>query len=299
MARGYSNRSSKASVVFNISRPFRDLVRRFSFGVLIFVSVVSVLAGKSENNLVVKIRTKVIDILSPAMATISQPFHKLTDSREELQTYFFVHRKNASLETENKILRLQVARLSQSQKENEQLRQLLNYVKELEYKYITAKVVGNASGPFSHSSLIYAGSDDSVMKGQAVVMDGGLVGRIIEVGQNSSRILLLTDINSRIPVISMDSREHSILSGNNTEKPKLLHLPKESKIAAGEYIITSGDGDMVPPGLMVGRAVKLTDGSYEVIPFVSSHHIEYVSVLGLIKEGKNNIVDDRSKTNIK
>jgi rod shape-determining protein MreC len=296
MARGYSNRNAKSSLVFNISRPFRELMRRFSFGVLIFISIISVIAGKSENNLVVKIRTKVIDVLSPVMSSMSQPFHKLTDSGEQLQTYFFVHSKNASLETENKILRLQVARLAQSQKENEQLRQLLHYVNELEYQYITAKVIGNASGPFSHSSLIYAGADDAVMKGQAVVMDGGLVGRIVEVGHNSSRILLLTDINSKIPVISMDSREHCMLAGNNTENPKLLYLPKESKIAAGEYIMTSGDGNMIPPGLMVGRAVKLADGSYEVIPFVSSHHIEYVSVLGL-KEDKNNIVDIKIKSN--
>ena len=122
------------------------------------------------------------------------------------------------------------------------------------------------------------------MKGQAVVMNGGLVGRVIETGKSSSRILLLTDINSKIPVISIDSRERSILAGNNTENPKLLYMPKESKIVDGEVIITSGDGDMLPPGLMVGKATKLADGSYEVLPFVSWHNIEYVSILGLKEE---------------
>lgn len=285
MARGYKSRNSRSGFIFHVPRPIRHLIRRFSFGVLIFISIVLVLAGKSENNMVFTARTKIVDALSPALEVIVVPLDILRDSGESLRTYLFVHSKNTQLDAENKKLRLQVARLYQAQKENEKLRELLNYIKEIDYKYITAKVVGNASGPFARSSLINAGEDDAVMKGQAVVMNGGLVGRVIEIGNHSSRILLLTDINSKIPVISLDSRERSILSGNNTENPKLLYLPKQSKIADGEVMVTSGDGDLLPPGLMVGRASKLADGSYEVLPFVSWHHIEYVSVLSL-KEDK-------------
>jgi rod shape-determining protein MreC len=285
MARGYSNRNSKAGLVFSVSRPLRDLIRRLSFGALIFISVLSILAGKSDNSLVIKVRMKIIDMLSPAMETVSAPVGVAMGFGETFQSYLFVHSKNSQLDTENKRLRLQVARLYQVQKENEELRELLNYVKESEYSHITAKVVGNTSGPFTRSVLVNAGADDNLLKGQAVVMDGGLVGRVIEVGHNSSRILLLTDINSKIPVISLDSREHSILAGNNSDNPKLLYLPKESKIADGEVMVTAGDGDMLPPGVMVGRVLKLADGSYEVLPFVNWHHIEYVSILGL-KEDK-------------
>jgi rod shape-determining protein MreC len=281
MARVYKNRHSRDGFILNFSRPVRDLIRRFSFGLLIFISIILVLTGKSKNDTVSLFRTQIIDFLSPIMEAVLLPFNIIKDSGDSFKTYIFVHSKNAELTAENKKLRLQIARLYQERQENEQLHELLNYVKELDYEYITAKVVGNASGPFTRSSLVNAGENDGVLKGQAVVMNGGLVGRVVEVGSSSSRILLLTDINSKIPVISMDSRERSILSGNNTENPKLLYLPKESKITDGEIMITSGDGDMIPPGLMVGKAAKLSDGSYEVLPFVSWHHIEYVSVLSL------------------
>ena len=286
MARGYRNRNSRASFILHISRPARSILRRFSFGLLIFLSIVLVATDKSENNTLVFVRTKVIDILSPVLEVIVVPLNMIRDSEESLKTYLFVHAKNKQLDDENKNLRIQIAHLYQVQKENDKLKELLQYTKDMEYKYISAKVVGNASGPFTRSALINAGEDDTVMNGQAVVTSGGLVGRIIEVGGHSSRVLLITDINSKIPVISLNSRERSILSGNNMDNPKLIYLPKESKIADGEVVVTSGDGDIFPPGIMVGRASKLTDGSYEVLPFVSWYNIEYVSVLGL-KEEKN------------
>lgn len=267
-----------------IPRPIREFLGRFSIIILIFISIVSVLVGKSENSTISFLRTGILDALTPVMEIIVVPLDALRDSKTALQTYLLVHSKNTQLDSENKKLRLQVVRLYQVQKENERLKELLNYVKDVEYKYISAKVVGNASGPFARSVLINAGENDEVLKGQAVVMNGGLVGRIIELGNNSSRVLLLTDINSKISVISMDSRERSILAGNNTENPKLIYLPKESKIADGEVLVTSGDGDMLPPGIMVGKAHKLPDGSYEITPFVSWHNIEYVSVLGLKAE---------------
>lgn len=281
MARLYKNRNSRSSVALIIPRPVRDFIRRFSFVFLMFIAVVLLLTGKSRHETVVAVRTKIIDVVSPVLEVIILPVDFLKDSGANFKTYLFVHDKNITLEAENKKLRLQVARLYQVQKENEKLRELLQYIKELDYKFITAKIVGNASGPFTRSSLINAGEDDAVLKGQAVVMNGGLVGRVVETGRNSSRVLLLTDINSKIPVISMDSRERSILAGNNTENPKLLYLPKDSKINDGEVMVTSGDGDLLPSGLMVGRASKLADGSYEVLPFVSWHHIEYVSVLSM------------------
>lgn len=281
MVRGYKHRHSRASFILHFSQPVRTMIRRFSFVILIFISIVAIFAGRSENNVIVSVGAGIVDIMAPIMAVAVMPLDILRESGGAIKTYLFVHGKNLQLEEDNKKLRIQIARLYQVQKENEKMRELLKYIKEIEYKYVTAKVVGNASGPFARSALINAGEDDAVLKGQAVVMDGGLVGRIIEVGHHSSRVLLLTDINSRVPVISMDSRERSILSGNNTENPKLTYLPKQSKIADGEVMVTSGDGDVFPPGIMVGRAYKLSDSSYEVVPFVSWHNIEYVSVLGL------------------
>lgn len=284
MNRGYKSRSSQDSFISILPRPVRDFIRRFSLAILLIISIFLLISGKSENQAITKVRTKILDSLIPVMEVIVVPVDAIRDIRSNFATYMFVHDKNATLESENKKLRLQVVRLFQVQKENERLKDLLHYVQDIEYKYISAKVVGNASGPFVRSALINAGEDDGVLKGQAVIMDGGLVGRVIEVGNNSARVLLITDINSKISVISMDSRERSILAGNNTENPKLIYLSKDSKIADGEVIVTSGDGDLLPPGLMVGKAHKLNDGSFEIQPFISWHNVEYVSVLGLKTE---------------
>ncbi len=284
MIRGYNSRRAKASFILNVSRPVRELLRRFSFGVLIFVSIIAIIVGRSQNDFLTNLRTHILDFLSPILEIAVIPLDIASKSEEAFSSYLFVHSKNAKLEEDNKKLRIQVAKLYQMQKENENLKNLLNYIQDLEYKFITAKIVGNSSGPFTRSAIINAGESDSVIKGQAVVNNGGLVGRVVEVGNNSSRVLLLTDINSKIPVISMDSRERSILAGNNTESTKLIYLPKESKIADGEVVLTSGDGEVMPPGILVGRAYKLADGSFEVLPFVKWHNIEYVSILGLKKE---------------
>jgi rod shape-determining protein MreC len=286
MANGYKNRNNQSSLILHISRPVRNLIRRFSLGLLIFISLVSVIAVNSENSAVIAVRMKVVDSLSPVIEVISYPIEMFRGAGEYVKTYLFVHSKNEQLSVDNDKLRLRVIKLYQAKKENEKLKELLNYVTELDYEYITAKVVGNSSGPFSRSSLINAGESDGVIKDQAIIMNGGFIGRVIEVGNHSSRILLLTDINSKTPVISLNSRERSIISGNNTENPKLIYLPKDSKITDGEVMVTSGDGAMIPPGLIVGRAFKLSDGSYEVLPFVSWHNIEFVSILTLKKDNK-------------
>lgn len=281
MAYRYKNRNVKSGFVLHIPKSVKGLFRRFSFGILIFIAVLALLVGKSENNTVSYIRVKILDAMSPVLDVVALPLEIARNSGGALSSYFFVHSKNAKLEEDNKRLKIQLVRLYQTQKENVRLKKLLNFVKTLEYQYISAKVVGNASGPFARSVLINAGEDDGILKGQAVVMDGGLVGRVVEVGTHSSRVLLLTDINSKISVMSLDSRERSILSGNNDANPKLIYLPKESKITDGEVIVTSGDGAILPPGIMVGNAHKLSDGSYEIVPFVKWHNLEYVSVLGL------------------
>lgn len=279
MTRLYRNRNTRNSIFFIIPRPIREIFGRFSLLIFIVFAIFTILIFKSKTDLASDLRSKFVDIVTPVLEVIMVPFDIAGDFGDFTSSYLFVHSKNKELETENRKMRFQLANLYQVQKENQQLKELLSYVKELEYEYVSAKVVGNASGPFTRSSLINAGEDNKVMKGQAVVVDGGVVGRIVESGSKSSRILLITDINSKVPVISIDSRERSILSGNNSENPKLIYLPKDSKIKDNEVIVTSGDGETLPAGLMVGKAAKLADGSFEVIPFVTWHHIEYVSVL--------------------
>lgn len=270
----------KASLILHLPRPVRTLLKRAIFAMLLVVAIFSVLASKDDSPLPDNFRMTILDTISPVISFVSAPINFVGDADDSAKSYLFAREKNKKLVEENKNLRNQLIALSTVAHENEGLRKLLNYVKDYEYKFISAKVVGDTSDPFMRSILLSAGTKDNVKKGQAVVNQDGLVGRIVEVGERSSRVLLVTDINSNIPVISSKSRERSILSGNNNESPDLSYLPKETIMEDGEVMLTSGDGDMFPAGLQVGVAYPAgTAGQFKVKPFVEWHRLDNLSII--------------------
>jgi rod shape-determining protein MreC len=242
-------------------------------------AIMGVLISRDESQFSNKLREKVVDTSLPIINFVSRPVKFVGELDDSVKGYFFAREKNAKLMEENKALRKQLISISTVAYENEGLRKLLNYVKDSPYKFVSAQVVGDTSSPFLRSILINAGKKDNIKKGQAVVNADGLVGRIIEVGERSSRVLLLTDINSNIPVISNKSRERSIMSGNNNESPDLVYLPNDTKMTKGEVLVTSGDGEMFPPGLQVGVAYSAGGGAFKVSPFVKWHRLDHLSII--------------------
>ena len=107
----------------------------------------------------------------------------------------------------------------------------------------------------------------------------GLIGRVTEVGSRSARVLLLTDIHSKIPVITALSRHRAIMAGKNQHDPQLLYLSKDAKLIENEEIVTTGDGNLFPPNLPIGVVTVHPDGGYFVKPYVAWHELEHVSVL--------------------
>lgn len=272
-------RRRRYGFAIQLSRPFRAVFQRFSFVVLIIVAVVCIGIGNKYDTISQHIRMAVVDMATPALEVAVWPFHKMAKGIEGVQHYFFVYEKNIDLLEENKYLRRQLAVLSNVKAESLRLKKLLNAVKEVEYSYITARVVGNAMNPFSRSMLINAGKKEGIKKDQAVINEDGLIGRIVEVGETSSRVLLITDINSRVPVVSMASRERVLMAGDNSEEPELLYVPMETSLQQGEQVITSGDGKVFPSGLAVGIISAAKDNAYRIKPLVKWNNIENVTIL--------------------
>jgi rod shape-determining protein MreC len=107
----------------------------------------------------------------------------------------------------------------------------------------------------------------------------GLVGRVTEVGERSARVLLITDINSYVPVVLESSRDRAALAGDNSERPRLLFLPNNAKPQVGERVTTSGHGGVFPAGLPVGVIVSTGDGGVRVQPFVDLDRLENVRLV--------------------
>ena len=225
------------------------------------------------------IRMSVTDAISPLLGAITKPVVHASDIVRNASGLGDLQAENIRLKQENLRLKewYQTALLLEA--ENKSLRDLLNVKVEPHYKTITARTLADSGNAFAKSILISAGSDEGVEKGQAVMAGDGLIGRVVEAGKQSSRVLLITDINSRVPVLIEDTRQHAILAGNNEATAGLLHLPPDSDVKEGVRIITSGHGDMFPHGLVIGRVKRDENGNMNVHPFADFDRLVHVRVL--------------------
>lgn len=138
----------------------------------------------------------------------------------------------------------------------ERYEKLLDLVGETQGQSVTARVVAEENGPFAATRIANAGAANGVREGFAVVNENGLVGRVIRVGEYTSRILLLTDFSSRIPVMGTLSGDRALLVGDSGSGAQLLEPETPDKIVAGEVWVTSGDDGKLPLGVRVGTARK-------------------------------------------
>lgn len=262
-----------------IAFPLKLIFQRFAFLTLICTSVALLILGKADLVLLETVRTISIDTISPVLGTLSQPVNALNKGIERVQELASLVEENERLRRENeRLLKWQSVSLVLD-RENEYYQRLLNAMSDPLVLPITARVIGDSGGPFVRTLLLSAGTRDGVRVGQAVVGPLGLVGRVSEVGRKSARVLLLTDLNSRVPVILQRSRHKGILVGDNSASPKLEFLPTNATVAAGDRVVTSGDGAMLPAGRPIGIVSSVTEGQVRVQAFADWQHLEFVSVL--------------------
>ncbi|CAA7620476.1 rod shape-determining protein MreC [Magnetospirillum sp. UT-4] len=256
----------------------RLLAQRFAFVSLVVAAVALMIVGKADVLLVERTRTLVADALAPVLDVMSRPAASIAEVVDSV-------RELASLRAENVRLRAENARLMHWQTvarrleaETSVLHDQLNVIPDPDPSFVTARVIGDVGSAFGHSMLLGAGNRDGVRKGLAVLSGEVLVGHVAEVGERSSRLLLLTDINARIPVMLEASRTRAILAGDNRERPKLNYLAG-APVAAGDRVVTSSSGAAFPPGIPIGVVGSVTDGIIRVEPFVRRHELEFVTVV--------------------
>lgn len=265
--------------VHRIAVPIKGLIQRFAYAGLVVAAFGLMLLGKADVLLAERIRTQVTDALAPILDVLSRPIATVSDVVDQVRELASLREENAGLR-EDKVRLLQwqtVARRLEA--ETKALRALLNFVPGPEASYVTARVIGDTGGAFAHALVLNAGFRAGVRKGQAVVTGDGLVGRVAGVGTRSTRVILITDLNSHIPVLVERTRTRAILAGDNSEVLRLIRLPPGAEVSPGDRVVTSGHGGAFPPGLPVGVVASVSDAGIGVQPFVERSRLEYVRVV--------------------
>jgi rod shape-determining protein MreC len=257
----------------------RGIAQRFALPLLVVVSAVMIVLGKADALLFDRTRAFLADAAAPVLEFVAAPVSHIDGAVQSVRSVFSIHAENAHLREENaRLLRWQQTAQSLAA-ENERLKELLKLAPDPALSYVSTRVIANSGDTYARSVLVNAGKRDGVVRGQAAITGEGLVGRIAEVGERASRVLLITDINSHIPVLVESTRERAILSGNNADQPKLEYLPPRATVKIGDRIVTSGHGGVFPPGLPVGVIAAMENGLVTVEPFVELSRLDFVRVV--------------------
>lgn len=232
------------------------------------------------NPIAARTRTLLLDLTSPVIDWISTPVTGVRSLIRDKNRLLNAFEENKQLREEADALRRWQAVAQALKAENDSLRSLAGYQPVEEAHYVTARVVGQSPDTLSASLIINAGSAEGVKELQPVIDAYGMVGRITELGEHTSRVLLLTDSTSRVPIVTADARVHAILSGTGSNLMSLTFVgADQEKITIGEHVVTTEEGGLIPGGINIGSVFKRDAQGLFVKPTRPLAQSEYVRVV--------------------
>ena len=254
-------------------------IRRLLVGLLALVLIGVFILWRIDSPRVERVRAAVIDSIVPNLDWAMAPVTGMANLIADFQSYQALSEQNRDLRRELQQMRAWREAALQLEQENAKLLDLNNVQLDPNLTFITGVVLTDSGSPFRQSVLLNVGSHDGILDGWPT-MDGiGLIGRISGVGRNTSRVLLLTDTSSRIPVVIQPSGQRAILAGDNTIYPPIDFLDNPDLIRPGDRVVTSGDGGMFPGDLLVGQVALGNDRRLRVRLAADYERLEFLRVL--------------------
>lgn len=254
-------------------------LRRLLLTLLVVFLTLMILLWRIDNPRAERLRASLVDRVMPNMEWVMVPVTKVARMIEDFQGYTRVYEQNQELRRELQAMRAWREAAIQLEQENARLLDLNQVVLSPELTFVTGVVLTDSGSPFRHSVLLNIGGDDGIRDGWAA-MDGlGLVGRISGVGGATSRVILVTDSNSRIPVTIEPSGRRAILTGDTSAAPLLDFLERATDIRPGDRVVTSGDGGVFPADLLVGQIAQGPDRRWRVRLSAETERLEFLRVL--------------------
>ncbi|MEL6582569.1 MAG: rod shape-determining protein MreC [Pseudomonadota bacterium] len=253
--------------------------RQVVLGLLVVLCIALFVLWRIDNPRVEQLRMALADRFLPAFDWTSRPAATATRIAQDFESYIRVYEENEELRRELQEMRGWREAALQLEQRNARLRALNNVRVSDRLTFVTGEVLTDTGGPFSQSGLINIGAENGVQDG-AAAMDGlGLIGRVSGVGQRTARIIYLTDINSRVPVVVLPSGLRGIVSGDNSPNPTLDFIEAPERLQPGDRVMTSGDGAVLPPDLLVGAVVRDAEGRLRLRLAADYERLEFVRVL--------------------
>lgn len=258
---------------------FARPLRRIFVALLVLLLLALFLLWRIDSPRVERFRAALIDAVVPNMDWALLPVSKTVDMVKHFQSYASLYEQNQELRRELQQLDVWKEAALQLEQKNARLLDLNQVRLDPKLTHVTGVVLADSGSPFRQSVLLNVGARDGIRDGWAT-MDGiGLVGRISGVGQKTSRVILLTDSNSRVPVTVQPSGQKALLSGDNSPLPPLEFLDDADEVRPGDRVVTSGDGGVLPAGLPVGQVVMGTDRRLRVVLSADYRRLEFLRVL--------------------
>ncbi len=264
----------------------RGTQQRFSLFVLVILSIVLIFAETIETRPLNKVRSFVKDVVYRSATIVSFPLKSVNNFAGFLDSHLNLYSNYNELIKENNELKNNISKTDFLELENSQLRKLIDEQIESPSNLVSARVMIDKQSPYLNSFVINIGSNKGIKNGMAVLDGKNFIGRIVDVNFFSSRVLLISDLNSKIPVLSEPSGSHAILSGHGTNEPTLEYLSKNNGIQDDDKIYTSGKEGIFTPGLVVGKA-KIEKNKIKVLLFADLDQITFVNInLGASDENR-------------
>lgn len=263
----------------NEDEDFTGPLRRILIAVLIVVLTAVFLFWRIDSPRAERLRAKFIDRFVPTFDWAMVPVTKAIDMVASFQSYTRIYEQNQELRRELRRIESWEEAAVQLEQQNAKLRALNNLRLDPKLTSISGVVLTDSGSPFHQSVLLNIGGRDGIVDGWAAVDGLGLVGRISGVGDATSRVLLLTDSSSRIPVTIMPSGQRAIVSGDNSRFPPIEFLVNPELVRPGDRVLSSGDGGVFPTGLPVGEVMETRDGRLRVRLKADYEQLDFVRVL--------------------
>lgn len=256
------------------------VLKNFMMAGLFVIALLLILVHKVDLGVISGVSKGIFYLTSPLIHIVTLPAEGMSLAYKKSSDMLKVYQENAKLKKENEELFLLKDRMKAIKAENTILKKLLHHYDLPEIKTHTAHVIAETGNAFANSLILYLGDNAAEVKpGFPVVNNNGLIGRIDIVSGKYARVTLITDINSKIPVISQKSRDRGILIGDNTAQLKLIFSPLMSELQKGDLLVTSGIGGGIPSDIPVARIQSISLDTIIAQPLFDSSQTEIVKIL--------------------